>query len=103
MCKASWDSEGGGGEWYPTAQNVTPGRGQTLAFGFLLCSLEFFFQYNEIISTSKLPFHNPLVMKYYKILAYFSLDYDIGSFTNSFGRFFEHLLYIFNTHKLHGH
>ena len=70
---------GGGGEWYPTAQNVnvTSGRARTLAFGFLVCSLgNLFFQYNEIISTSKLPFHNPLVMKYYNVLAYFSLDYD---------------------------
>ena len=41
----------------------------------------FFFQYNEIISTSKLPFHNPLVMKYYKVLAFFSLDYENCPFT----------------------
>ena len=40
-----------------------------------------FFQYNEIISTSKLPFHNPLVMKYYNVLAYFSLDYENCPFT----------------------
>ena len=44
---------------------------RTLAFGFLVCSLEnLFIKYNEIISTSKLPFHNPLVMKYY-VLTYF--------------------------------
>ena len=51
-------------------------------FEFLVCSLEnLFFQYNEIIITSKLPFHNPLVMKYYKVLAYFSLDYENCPFT----------------------
>ena len=45
------------------------------AFGVLVCSLEnIFFRYKEIISTSKLPFHNPLVMKYYNVLTYFSLD-----------------------------
>ena len=59
MWEASWDSGGGGGEWYPTAQNVTFGQARTLAFGFLVCCLEnLFFQYNEIISKSKLPFHN---------------------------------------------
>ena len=63
------------------AQNVMSGRTRTLAFGFLVCSLEIlFFQYNEIISTSKLPFHNPSVMKYY-VLAYFSLDYENCPFT----------------------
>ena len=40
-----------------------------------------FFQYNGIISTSKLPFQNPLVMKYYNVLAYFSLDYETCPFT----------------------
>ena len=33
-------SELGGGERYPTAQNVMSGRARTLAFGFLMCSLE---------------------------------------------------------------
>ena len=28
-----------------------------------------FFQYNEIISTSMIPFHYPLVMKYYKVFS----------------------------------
>ena len=55
------------------AQNMTSGR----AFGFLVCSLvNLIFQYNEIISTSKLPFHNSVVMKYYNGLTYFSLDYE---------------------------
>ena len=48
-------------------------------FGML--SLKPFFQYNEIISTSKLPFHNPLVMKYNNVLAYFSLAYENCPFT----------------------
>ena len=61
---------------------VMSGRVQTLAFGCLLCYPEYlFFQYNEIISTNKLPFHNPLVIKYYNVLLYFSLDYDNCSFT----------------------
>ena len=61
---------------------MTAGGARLLAFGFLVCSLEnLFFQYNEIISTSKLPFHNPLVMKYYDVLAYFSLDYENCPFT----------------------
>ena len=37
---------------YATAQNVTSGRAPTLAFGFLVCSLEFFFSFNEIVSIS---------------------------------------------------
>ena len=52
-------------------------------------------QYNDIIRTSKFPFHNPLVMKYYNVLAYFSLDYDHCPFT------FAQILYRSNTHKLH--
>ena len=48
-----------------TAQNVTSGLARTLAFGLLVFSLKnLFFQYNEIISTSELPFHNSLIMKY---------------------------------------
>ena len=55
---------GGGGEWYSTAQNATSERARTLAFGFLACSLEnLYFQYDEIISTSKLPFHSKLGCK----------------------------------------
>ena len=46
------------------------------ACGFLVCFRKtLFFDYNEIISTIKLTFHNLLVMKYYNVLAYFSLDY----------------------------
>ena len=54
---------------------------QNISIGFLVCSLEIFFQYNEIISTSKLPFHNPLVMKYYNVFSIFSLDYENCPFT----------------------
>ena len=62
--------------------NVTSGRARTLTFVFLVCSLEnLFVYYNEIISTNKLPFHNSLVMKYYNVLAYFSLDYENCPFT----------------------
>ena len=68
---------------------MATGQAQTLAFGFLVCSLEnLFFQYNEIISISKLPFHNPVVMKYYNVLAYFSLDYEIVLLLNSVVRLF---------------
>ena len=60
----------------------SPGRARTLAFGSLVCSLEnLFFKYNEIVSTSKLPYHNPLVMKYYNVLTYFSLEYENFPFT----------------------
>ena len=53
MWKASWDSGGGGG-MISHSQNVTYGRARTLAFGFVVCSLEnLFFKYNEINSTSK--------------------------------------------------
>ena len=40
--------------------------------------------------TSKLPFHNPLVvnLKYYNVLAIFSLDYEIVLLLNSVGRLF---------------
>ena len=59
-----------------------------MVMGIMVCSLEnLFFQYNEIISTSKLPFHNPLVMKYY-VLAYFSLDNENCPLLNSVGRLF---------------
>ena len=60
---------------------MTSGGAPTLAFGFLVCFLEFFFLNKEIISTSKLPFQNPLVMKCYNVLAYFSLDYENCPFT----------------------
>ena len=77
---ASWDSGGGG--MIIHSPNVTSERARTFAVGYLVFSLEnLFFQYNEIISTSKLPFHNTLVMKYYNVLAYFSLDYDNCPFT----------------------
>ena len=47
-----------------------------------MCSLEnLFFPVEEIISTGKLSFHNPLVMDYYKDLAYFSSDYENCHFT----------------------
>ena len=80
---------------------MTSGRARTLVFGFLVCSLEnLFFQYNDIIgdiiSTSKFPIHNPLVMKYYNFFfAYFSLDYKNCPFI---------YLYIYPIHilKLHG-
>ena len=70
------------GERYPTARNVKSGRARTLAFGFLVCSLEnLYFQYDEIISTSKLSFYNPLIMNITTFLAYFSLDYESCPFT----------------------
>ena len=80
ICETLVGTRGGGG--YPTAQNVMSGRARTFTFGFW-CALSkiFFFQYKEIISTSKLPFHNPLVMKYYNVLAYFSLYYENFPFT----------------------
>ena len=41
----------------------------------------FFPQYNKIVSISKRPFYNPQAMKYYNVLAYFSLDYENCPFT----------------------
>ena len=39
-----------------------------ISIWILVFSLEnLIFQYYEVISTSKLPFHNPLVMKYYNV------------------------------------
>ena len=61
-----------------------------------MLSLNSFFQYKEIISTSKLPCHNPLVMKYYNVFSIFFLEYENSPFT----RF--SILYLFNTHNLHG-
>ena len=79
-------------------------RARTLAFGLLVCSLEnLYFQYDEIISTSKLPFHNPLVMNITSFLAYFSSDYENLSFyLIQLVDYFAHILYLPNTHKLHG-
>ena len=72
-------------------------------FGFLVCSLEYcFFQYNQIISTSKLPFHNPLLMKYYTAFGIFffrlwKLFFHLIHLVD----YFAHKLYLSNTHKLH--
>ena len=61
---------------------MTPGWARALAFGVLVCSLEnLFFKCNEIISTSKLHFHNPQVMNYYKVFNIFFLDYENCPFT----------------------
>ena len=58
---------------YPIAQNVAFGLAQTLAFGFV-CSLEnLFVQYNEIFSTSKIPFNSILVINYYNVFGIFFL------------------------------
>ena len=38
-------------------------------------------------------------MKYYNVLAYFSLDYENCPLVY----YYEHILYLSNTHKLHGH
>ena len=60
-----------------------------ISIWILACSLEnLFSSINEIVSTSKLPFYNPLVMKYYNVLAFFSLDYENCPLLNSVGRLF---------------
>ena len=72
ICEKLVGTRGVGVGIYPTAQNVTSGRRGTLSFGILVCSLEnLYFQYDEIISTSKLPIHNPLVMNITTFLVYF--------------------------------
>ena len=49
---------------------MTSGQARTLVLRFLACSHEnLFFQYNDIISTSKFPFHNPLVIRYYNFFS----------------------------------
>ena len=58
----------------------------------------FFFQYNKIISTYKLPFHNPLVMKYYNVLAYFSLDYENSPLTKFSWSIILHVYCIYPIH-----
>ena len=64
------------------SQNCDVWASRTLAFGFLVCSLEnLYFQYDGIISASKLPFHNPLVMNITTCVAYFSLDHENCPFT----------------------
>ena len=80
------------------------GRARTLAFGFLVCSLEnLFIQLNEIISTSKLPFHNPLVIKYYNVISIFFYRLRKLSFYYiQLVDYFALILYLSNTHKLHG-
>ena len=78
---------------------MTSGQAKTLAFGFLVCSLEnIYFQYDEIISTSTLPFHYPLVMNITTFLAYFSLDFYKIQLVD----YYANILYLPNTHKLHG-
>ena len=62
-------------------------RAQTIVFGFL----SFLFHTSAIISTSKFPFHNPLVMKYYNFLEYFSYVYNIVLLQNSFVDYFVHI------------
>ena len=43
-----------------------------ISIWILVCSLEnLFSQYNEIVSTSKLPYHNSLVIKYYNVISIF--------------------------------
>ena len=75
------------------------GRAQKLAFGFLVSSLENLkFMINETISTSKLPFNKPLVMKYYNVLAYFSLDYENCHFTKNSRSIILHIHSIYPIH-----
>ena len=78
---ASWNSGGGGMISHSPKCDVLASLDVSIwIFGVFSCKT-FFFKYNIIISISKLPFHNPLVMKYYNVLAYFSLDYENCPFT----------------------
>ena len=83
---------------------MTSGRAQTLAIGFLVCSLVNLFSSIMKISTSELPFHNPLVMKCNNIFSiFFSLDYENCPFIEiQLVDNFAHKLYLSNTHKLQG-
>ena len=77
---------------------------RTLAFGYLVCSLEkFFFIYDEIISTSKLLFNKPLVTKYYTLFSIFFFRlWKLSFYLIQLVEYFAHILYPSNTHKLHG-
>ena len=69
---------------------------------FGVCSGIFFFKYNDIISTSQFPFHNPLVMKYYNFFSIFFIsNMKIVLLLNSVDRYFAIILYPSNTDKLH--
>ena len=64
-----------------------------------MCSLEnLYFKYDEIISTSKLPFHNPLVMNFTTFVAYFSLDYENCPFTKFSWKIILHIYCIYSIH-----
>ena len=79
ICEKLVETQGGTISHSPKCDDwVSP----NISIIFLVCFLEnLFFQYNEIISTSKLPFPKPLVIKITKFLAYFSLDYENCPFT----------------------
>ena len=63
----------------------------------MLCRKSFFLC-NEIVSLSKPPFHNPLVMKCYNILAYFSLDVETFPFTKFSWYIILHIFCIYPIH-----
>ena len=69
-----------------------------------MCGLEnLSFQYNEIISSSKLSFHNPLVMKHYNVFSIFFFRLRKLSFYKiQLVDYFTHMLYLSDTHKLDG-
>ena len=75
MCEkllGTGDGAGGGRGMISHSPKCDVLESRTLAFGFLVCSLEnLFFLYNEMIITSKLPFHIPLVMKCYNVFSTF--------------------------------
>ena len=63
----------------------------------------FIFAFLKSFSVSFL-FINPLVMKYYNVLAYFSLDYENCPFYEiKLVDYFADILYLSNTNKLHDH
>ena len=102
MWKASWNS-GGGGK-IPHSPKCDIWASPNISIWILVCSLEYrFFQYNEIISISKLHFHNPLVMKYYNAFGIFFFRlWKLSFYLIHLVDYFAHKLYLSNTHKLHG-
>ena len=101
MWKASWNS---GRKDTPQPKMWRLGEPEQKYLDFWCAVLNIvFFQYNEIISISKLHFHNPLVMKYYNAFGIFFFRFTKLSFYLShLVDYFAHKLYLSNTHKLHG-
>ena len=102
MWKASLNSGGGGMVSHSPKCDVWASPNISIwIFGVI--SWISFFMYNEIISTSKLPFNKPLVTKYYTVFCtFFFRFWKLSFYLIQLVEYFAHILYPSNTHKLHG-